>query len=239
MTGNPGGPRVRREGRGYHLTVAAGFWARIRRYYLAGLLVLAPTAVTLWVVWTLFTFFDDILGRWLRQRGISVFGLGFVLLNLVLLLLGWLATKLIGRRLFSVWDAAMNRVPLINKVYATLRQLAELLLGPPRGSSFRRVAVVEYPVPGSYALGFVTSSAPGEAGSRLGRRLCSVYVPKAVNPTTGYLLLVPEERVTYLEMTPEEAMKMMVSAGALVPPWKGRGSQRIDPGDRSGPGAAP
>jgi uncharacterized membrane protein len=200
--------------------VAAAFWPRIRRYYLAGLLVLAPTAITLWVAWFLFRFFDDILGRWLRARGVSVVGLGFLLLNLLLLLLGWLATKLLGRRFFSVWDRLMTRVPLFNKVYATLRQIAELLLGPPREGSFRRVAVVEYPVPGSYAIGFVTSIESGEAGDKLGAKLCSVYVPKAVNPITGYLLLVPEERVRYLDMTPEDAMKMVVSAGALVPPAK-------------------
>lgn len=192
-------------------------WPRVRRYYLAGLLVLAPTALTLWVVWSLFTFFDNILGRWLRASGISVIGLGFVLLNLLLLLLGWLATKLLGRRLFAVWDSVLGRVPLVNKVYATLRQIAELLLGPPREGAFRRVAVVEYPVPGSYALGFVTSTASGEAGEKLGRNVCSVYIPKAVNPVTGYLLLVPEEKITYLTMTPEDAMKMVVSAGALVP----------------------
>jgi uncharacterized membrane protein len=197
--------------------VAASFWTRVRRYYLAGLLVLAPTAVTLWVAWSLFRFFDDILGRWLRARGISVVGLGFVLLNLLLLLLGWLATNLLGRRVFAIWDRVMTRVPLLNKVYATLRQIAELVLGPPREGTFRRVAVVEYPVPGSYALGFVTSTESGEAGEKLGKKICSVYVPKAVNPITGYLLLVPEERVKYLEMTPEEAMKMVVSAGALVP----------------------
>lgn len=200
--------------------MAAGFWVRVRRYYLAGLLVLAPTAITLWVAWSLFRFFDDILGRSLRARGISVVGLGFVLLNLLLLLLGWLATKLLGRRVFAVWDRLMAKIPLVNKVYATLRQIAELLLGPPREGAFRRVAVVEYPVPGSHAIGFVTSTEPGEAGEKVGAKLCSVYVPKAVNPITGYLLLVPEERVRYLEMTPEEAMKMIVSAGALVPPVK-------------------
>lgn len=198
--------------------MTSSFWSRLRRYYLAGLLVLAPTAITLWVVWELFLFFDGILGQALRTRGISVLGLGFVLLNVLLFLLGWLATNLLGRRLFSVWDRVMNRVPLINKIYTTLRQIGELFLGPPREGSFRRVAVVEYPVPGSYAIGFVTSTASGEAGARLGQTLCSVYIPKAVNPVTGYLLLVPQERIIYLEMTPEEAMKMVVSAGALVPP---------------------
>jgi uncharacterized membrane protein len=197
--------------------VAAGFWVRVRRWYLAGLLVLAPTAITLWVAWALFRFFDDILGRSLRARGISVVGLGFVLLNVLLLVLGWLATKLLGRRVFAIWDRVMTKVPLLNKVYATLRQIAELLLGPPREGSFRRVAVVEYPIPGSYAVGFVTSMESGEAGEKVGARLCSVYVPKAVNPITGYLLLVPEERVRFLEMTPEDAMKMVVSAGSLVP----------------------
>jgi len=197
--------------------VASGFGARLRRYYIAGIVVLAPTALTLWVVWKLFTFFDDILGTQLRARGISVFGLGFVLLNLLLLLLGWLTAGLIGRRVFGTWDRLMHRVPLINKIYATLRQIAELLLGPSRSGSFGRVAIVEFPSPGSWGLGFVTSSTPGEAGQRTGRELCSVFIPSAVNPTTGFLLLVPEDRVRYLDMTPEQAMKMVVSAGALVP----------------------
>jgi uncharacterized membrane protein len=198
--------------------VASPFWGRLRRYYLAGVLVLAPTAVTLWVVWSLFKFFDNILGEQLRARGISVFGLGFVLLNGLLLLLGWLTASFLGKRAFVVWDRVMHRVPLINKIYATLRQIAELLLGPGRGGAFGRVAIIEFPSPGSWGLGFVTSTFAGEAGAKTGRRLCSLFVPSAVNPTTGFLLLVPEERVRYLDMTPEQAMKMIVSAGALVPP---------------------
>ena len=193
------------------------FWSRLRRYWIAGLFILAPTALTAWVVWSLFNFFDGILGRELRARGISVFGLGFVLLNGLLLLLGFLAANFLGKRLFGLWDRVMHRVPLINKIYATLRQIAELLLGPGRASSFGRVAVVEFPSPGSWGLGFVTSGTSGEAGAKTGRTLKSVFIPSAVNPTTGFLLLVPEERIVYLEMTGEQAMKMIVSAGALVP----------------------
>ncbi|HEY6050645.1 MAG TPA: DUF502 domain-containing protein, partial [Thermoanaerobaculia bacterium] len=137
------------------------FWARVRRYYIAGLFVLAPTALTAWVVWGLFTFFDNILGRELRARGISVFGLGFVLLNVLLLVLGFVATNFLGKRLFHLWDRVMNRVPLINKIYATLRQIAELLLGPSRTGSFGRVALVEFPSPGSWGVGFVTSTEGG------------------------------------------------------------------------------
>ena len=198
--------------------MAATIGTRLRRYYVAGILVLAPTALTLWVVWKLFRFFDDILGTELRARGISVLGLGFVLLNVVLLLLGFITANLVGKRLFGLWDRLMNRVPLINKIYATLRQIGELLLGPSRVGSFGRVAIVEFPSPGTWGLGFVTSTVGGEAGEKTGKRLCSLFIPSAVNPTTGFLLVVPEEKVTYLEMTPEQAMKMIVSAGALVPP---------------------
>ncbi len=198
--------------------MASPFWSRVRRSYVAGFLALAPTAITLWVVWSLFSFFDNILGGELRARGISVFGLGFVLLNVLVLLLGFLTTILLGRRAFALWDRLMHRVPLINKIYATLRQIAELLLGPSRAGSFGRVAIVEFPSPGSWGLGFVTSAIPGEAGKTTDQKLCSVFIPSAVNPTTGFLLLVPEDRVRYLEMTPEQAMKMIVSAGALVPP---------------------
>lgn len=197
------------------------FWSRLRRYWIAGLFILAPTALTAWVVWSLFTFFDGILGHELRARGISVFGLGFVLLNVLLLLLGFLAANLLGRRLFALWDRVMHRVPLINKIYATLRQIAELLLGPGRTGAFGRVAIVEFPTPGSWGLGFVTSAVSGEAGEKTGRSVRSVFIPSAVNPTTGFLLLIPEEKILYLDMTGEQAMKMIVSAGALVPPGSG------------------
>lgn len=207
----------------------ASFGVRLRRNYVAGVLVLAPTALTLWVVWKLFKFFDDILGGELRARGISVVGLGFVLLNVVLVILGFAATNFVGKRLFSLWDRLMHRVPLINKIYATLRQIGEMLLGSSRSGAFGRVAMVEFPSPGTWGLGFVTSTVPGEASQKTGRRLCSLFIPSAINPTTGFLLVVPEEKVTYLDMTPEQAMKMIVSAGALVP---------ATPGDLGAPSGA-
>ena len=139
--------------------MSASFGVRLRRYWVAGILVLAPTALTLWVVWKLFKFFDDILGGQLRARGISVVGLGFVLLNALLLLLGFVAANFFGKRAFALWDRIMHRVPLINKIYATLRQIAELLLGPSRVGSFGKVAIVEFPSPGSWGIGFVTSTA--------------------------------------------------------------------------------
>lgn len=197
--------------------MGTGVFARLRRWWVAGILVLAPTALTAWVVWTLFRFFDNILGARLRELGISVVGLGFVLLNLLLLLLGFIAANILGRRAFAVWDRLMQRVPLINKIYSTLREIAEVLLGPSESASFRKVALVEYPAPGTWMVGFVTSTAPGEAGEKLGRKVCCVFVPSAVNPTTGFLLVVPEEKIRTLEMTPEQAMRMIVSAGAIVP----------------------
>jgi len=201
--------------------MSASFGIRLRRYWVAGILVLAPTALTLWVVWKLFQFFDDILGSQLRARGISVVGLGFVLLNLLLLILGFIAANFLGKRAFALWDRLMHRVPLINKIYATLRQIGELLLGPSRMGSFGRVAIVEFPSPGTWGVGFVTSTVAGEANAKTGHNLCSIFIPSAVNPTTGFLLVVPEEKITYLDMTPEQAMKMIVSAGALVPPAPG------------------
>jgi uncharacterized membrane protein len=199
--------------------MSASLGVRLRRYWIAGLLVLAPTVLTLWVVWKLFTFFDDILGSQLRARGISVVGLGFVLLNLLLLMMGFIAANIAGKRLFALWDRIMNRVPLINKIYATLRQIAELLLGSSCPASFGRVAIVEFPSPGSWGLGFVTAKVPGGVGTS-GSPHCSLFIPSAVNPTTGILLVIPEERVTYLDLTPEQAMKMIVSAGALAPPLR-------------------
>ena len=201
--------------------MASGFWARIRRYYLAGLLVFAPTALTLWVVWRFFTFFDGILGKRAARNGESPSsGSASCCLNVLLLLLGFLTTNFLGKRLFHLWDALMHRVPLVNKVYSTLRQIAEILLGARADAAFRRVALVEYGSPGTHMVGFVTSTAPSEAGEKLSAKVCHVFVPSAVNPTTGFLLVVPEEKVRYLEMTPEQAMKMVVSAGSIVPPGR-------------------
>ena len=197
--------------------MAATIGTRLRRYYVAGILVLAPTALTLWVVWKLFRFFDDILGTELRARGISVLGLGFVLLNVVLLAPRLHRDEPGGQAALRPLGPAHEPRAPINKIYATLRQIAELLLGPSRVGSFGRVAIVEFPSPGTWGLGFVTSTVAGEASEKTGKRLCSLFIPSAVNPTTGFLLVVPEEKVTYLEMTPEQAMKMIVSAGALVP----------------------
>jgi uncharacterized membrane protein len=197
--------------------MAQTFWARVRRWWVAGILVLLPTALTAWVVWTLFLFFDNILGARLREMGISVVGLGFVLLNLLLLLLGLVTTQILGRRAFAVWDRLMHRVPLINKIYSTLRQIAQVLLGADKDAAFRRVALVEFGTPGTHMVGFVTSTAASEAGQKLGGRVCHVFVPSAVNPTTGFLLVVPEDKVRFLQMSPEEAMKLIVSAGSLVP----------------------
>jgi len=198
--------------------MARGFWGRVQRWWVAGILVFLPTALTAWLVWTLFLFFDNILGARLRELGVSVVGLGFVLLNLLLLLLGFVTTRIVGRRAFAVWDRLMHRVPLINKIYSTLRQIAQVLLGPNKDAAFRRVALVEFGTPGTHMVGFVTSTAASEAGQTLGGRVCHVFLPSAVNPTTGFLLVVPEEKVRFLQMSPEEAMKLIVSAGALVPP---------------------
>ena len=217
--------------------MSASLGVRLRRYWVAGILVLAPTALTLWVVWSLFQFFDNILGAQLRALGISVVGLGFVLLNLLLLILGFVAANFVGKRAFALWDRLMHRVPLINKIYATLRQIAELLLGPSRIGSFGRVAIVEFPSPGTWGLGFVTSTDDGETSAKTGRPVCSVFIPSAVNPTTGFLLVVPQEKVTYLDMTPEQAMKMIVSAGALVPPVSSV-SSRKEASSAPSPGAA-
>ena len=147
--------------------------------------MLAPTALTLWVVWTLFKFFDDILGGELRARGISVLGLGFVLLNVLLLVLGFVATNFVGKRLFGLWDRLMNRVPLINKIYATLRQIAELLLGPSRVGSFGRVAIVEFPSPGTWGLGFVTSTAGGRGEREDGAAALQPLHPERGQPDDG------------------------------------------------------
>ena len=184
---------------------------------MAGLVVVLPTVLTAWVLWFLFTKLDGILGSFLRDKtGLSFPGIGFAAIVVIILVAGVMASNLIGKRLIRFLQKGLESIPLFNRVYVAVRQISETLLSE-RSNVFRQVALVEYPRRGTYSLCFITSENSGEIASKLTRKTINVFVPTSPNPTSGFMLVVPAEDLIPLEMSIEDGMKMVISAGSYTP----------------------
>jgi uncharacterized membrane protein len=199
-------------------TRRASIVRRIRTYFLTGLLVLGPVVVTGYIVWKLFIFVDHLLGTTLRGGYIrpgGVPGLGFATVLLIIFVTGVLANNILGRSLGGLLESLVLRVPFFKGVYSTVKEVGEALLSERR--SFNRVVLVEFPSPGVWTIGFVTSTLPPSLQEATGRKLVGVFLPTPPNPTTGPLLFYPEEQVLPTSLTVEQAIKMCVSAGVVMP----------------------
>lgn len=191
----------------------------LRRHFITGILVLTPTAVTFWVLYQLFIFLDNILGGYLRGQFIrpgGIPGMGLVALLALILLAGILTNNLLGRRMMAFWDRVVGAIPLAGRVYLAVKQISAAVLAE-RETQFRRVVLVEYPRLGLYSLAFVVRSPAGVLGRQLGPGHVTVFLPTAPNPTSGYFLIVPERDVIPLSLTVEEGLKLVISAGTVMP----------------------
>ena len=197
---------------------------RIRRYIVAGLLVWLPIGATILIVAFLIDLMDRVLFlipppyRPEALLGFSVPGLGAVLALVVVFLTGVLAANLIGRRMVNSYEALVAQIPLVRTVYGAVKRFAELVLSD-SSESFKRVLLIEYPRKGLYSLCFQTSEHPPEPEFRAGREMTTVFLPTTPNPTSGFMLVVPSEDVQELDMSVEEALKMIISLGVVVPEW--------------------
>jgi uncharacterized membrane protein len=204
--------------------------ARWRGSFLTGLVVLLPALITLavikWLVGTISSLTDLLLfflpQRWTHEDGgrgpmFWYWSLAALLLTVVLVtLVGVLTRYYIGKRMIAWLDAAMLRVPLLNKIYGTIKQVNEAFSTGGK-TSFKTVVLVEFPRPGVHSVGFVTSE-PNEALDRkTGRKLVNVFIPTTPNPTSGFLILVPEEQVTKLDLSVAEGIKYIISLGSIAP----------------------
>jgi len=189
---------------------------------LAGLLILVPTALTLYVLVALFRIMDGFFGP-LIDRGISFFipdthvpGLGLVMTFVVVMLLGWLSTNVMGRRMIGVFERLIQRVPVGRTIYASTKGVMEAL-SKDQGETFTRVVLIEYPKKDIFVLGFVTRGARWGAVDPRTRDLLLVFVPTTPNPTSGFLLLVPRTEAVALPISVEEGIRMVISGGILLP----------------------
>ncbi len=193
----------------------------LRRYFFAGLLVLLPVVITFWFLGWVITLMDSLfnfLPVALRPSSYLPFaipGLGALFALGLILFLGFLTTSVITRKLITVWDKFLNGIPIVRGVYGSVQKLVESIFGQEQTN--RRVVMIEYPRKGIYTVGFATGHAVGELGKRSESRLVNVFIPTTPNPTAGFYLLVPEQDVRPLEMSTEEAFKLIVSGGMITP----------------------
>ena len=196
-------------------------WVALRRYMVAGVLVWLPILATIWVV----SFMLHIMDRTLlllppsyRPQalvGFALPGAGLVLALVIVLLTGLLVTNLIGRR-FVIWgEELLNRIPVVRSIYGGVKSFTESVLS--QSKSFRQVVMVEYPREGVWSIGFLTSEDVPEVSERLGEPHVAVYISAALNATAGYLVIVPRRQMVELDMTVDEAMKMIITCGVVVP----------------------
>jgi|SRR6185369_5534209 uncharacterized membrane protein len=195
------------------------FKENLRRYFFAGLLVLLPLVITLWLLGWIIGFMDsllDVLPAAARPSTyVPIPGLGAIITLSLIVFLGFLATSVVTRRALAVWDGFLVRIPIFRGVYTSVQKLVENIFSQENGA--RRVVLVEYPRKGIFTVGFATGYAAGELARFSEDRLVNVFVPTTPNPTAGFYLLVPEREVVTLRMTPEEAFKLIVSGGMISP----------------------
>ena len=189
----------------------------LRRYFITGLVVLAPVGATVAILVWMFNTFDAILGTPLqRVVGVRIPGLGVVLLTATIFGIGWLAHYAVGRQLIAWWNDVLAKFPVAGRIYNTSSQVVQAVLGGGR-RVFLRTVLVEFPTPGSYAIAWVTAEQNPVAEAVIGEPCVNVFVATTPNPTSGFLLVVPRSRTRPVDLTIEEGMKLVISAGALLP----------------------
>lgn len=212
-----------------------GLFSRLRASFLTGLVVIAPVGLTIWLIWTVVGWIDGVVlpfipGNWQPDKliqnwfglppevQINVRGVGVVIFLLFTILIGWMAKGFIGRSLIRFAESLVERTPVVRSIYSGIKQISETVFAQ-SDRNFEKACLIQYPRKGIWAIGFISTMAKGEVSDRAETNgaLMSVFVPTTPNPTSGFLLFFPQEDVIELEMTIEDAAKLVISAGLVYP----------------------
>lgn len=195
----------------------------IKRYFITGLLIWVPLVITTWVLSLVVSTLDQSL-RLLPEAvhpqnlfGFAIPGAGAVITLLMIFLTGVLAANFIGQKLVVWWERLLARIPVVNSVYNSVKQVSDTLFSP-NGNAFRQALLVQYPREGSWTIAFLTGKPGGDVLNHFNEEYVSVYVPTTPNPTSGFFLMMPSKDVIELDMTVDEALKYIISMGVVAPP---------------------
>jgi uncharacterized membrane protein len=203
---------------------ASSVVSRIRNYFLTGLIVAGPVAVTLWLIWWFVNWVDSLVRPLIPSvyrpetyLPFNIPGLGLIIAFVALTLLGFLTANFLGNKLVTFGESLLSRMPIVRPIYRTAKQIFQTLFSS-SGSSFRRVGLVEFPSPGMWSLVFLTQAPSADISARLpATEYVSAFMPCTPNPTTGFFFYVPRRDVIDLDISVEEAMQLLMSAGIIQP----------------------
>jgi uncharacterized membrane protein len=185
---------------------------RILSLFLAGLATLLPVYISIWLIVWLFNMVDNILKPLLEPIiGCAVPGLGFIIIIALVILLGFISTNYLGRRILGWWENLMQNIPLLGKVYGTIKRITDSLFSSNK-SAFKQVALVEFPRPGIFSLGFITN----DEFPHIEDDTYSIFIPTTPNPTSGWFVVLPREDVKILDMSVDQGMEFIISAGMVA-----------------------
>jgi uncharacterized membrane protein len=194
----------------------------VRKWLLAGLLVIVPLAITVWVMEWIVSSLDKTLlilpSAWQPDSllGIHIPGFGVILAFTILLTVGAVASNFFGKKLVGWWDALLNRIPVVRSIYSSVKQVSDTLFSD-SGNAFRKAVLVQWPRPDVWTIAFVTGTPGGDVTNHLHGDYVSVYVPTTPNPTGGYFVMLKKSDCIELKMSVDEALKYIVSMGVVVP----------------------
>lgn len=193
-------------------------FGHMKRYFIAGILILLPLALTFWFMWNIFSFIEGILANFLKGTPYYIPGEGVAVVLLFIYVTGLVATNYIGKKLISLGEAILNRIPFVRKVYQLFQQVVQAIWGDKK-EAFQKVVLIQYPRKGIYSIGLITAVSSGEPQYKTKEKVFNVFLPTVPNPTSGLLLLVPQEEIIELDMSIEDAFKLIISGGVIVPPY--------------------
>lgn len=202
-----------------------GLFSRLRSSFLTGIVVIAPVGMTIWLIWTLIGWVDGVVLPLVPNRfqpeqyvGINLRGVGVLFFLFFTIFIGWIAKGIIGRSFIGFAESLVDRMPIVRSIYSGVKQIAETVFAQTE-RNFEKACLVEYPRKGIWAVGFISTEAKGEVDKRAQTtgKLMGVFVPTTPNPTSGFLLFFPKDDIIELDMSIEDAAKLVISAGLVYP----------------------